>query len=276
MEYPQDKLFYGERRVENIPVAMIRPNPYQPRKSFSDESITELARSIRRYGLLQPIVVRKVRTGNYELIAGERRLRATKRAGYHTINALVYYAGEQDSAVMALIENLQRENLHFFDEAEAYRNLLIEHGITQEDLARKIGRNQSTVANKLRILRLSPAVRAAILANGLTERHARTLLRLPEESAQLALIERIRAESLSVKATEDLVERLLDREPEAAEPRKRMTAILRDSRLLINEIRKLVGQVAESGLHAEYDVRDVGEFLEVCVKVPKTAKENHA
>ena len=257
--------------VQSIPVQWIRPNPYQPRRNFSEKSIDDLARSIRRYGLMQPIVVRQIGPTQYELIAGERRLRATKRAGLGTIDAIVQSVGEQDSAVMALIENLQRENLHFFDEAEAFRNLLLEHGITQEELARRIGKNQSTVANKLRILKMAPKVREAIFSGHLTERHARTLLRVPDVSLQLQLIQTIRDAGLSVKATEELVERTLDKlyKEHEAPARKRMSGIIRDGRLLINSIRKIVEQVNTAGLPAKMQVRDTAELYEVIVFVPK-------
>ena len=266
-----DKNKYEGTRVEAIPTGLIRPNPYQPRRSFTEQGLDELARSIRRYGLLQPIVVRRTHQEYFELIAGERRLRATIRAGMPTINALVYAAGDQDSAVMALIENLQRENLHFFDEAEAYRNLLMEHGLTQEELARRIGRNQSTVANKLRVLKLAPSVKEGIVRGRLTKRHARTLLRIPEETVQLALIAQIRKESLSVKATEELVEQTLERADREAKGDgcKRMVGIFRDGRLLINGIRKLVDQVCETGLNAKYQMLDHGDNYEILVVVPK-------
>ena len=259
------------RSVEKIPIQLVRPNPYQPRRTFSEQSIEELSRSIKRYGLIQPIVVRKINPTHYELIAGERRLRASKRAGLLEIEAIVQRVGEQDSAVMALIENLQRENLHFFDEAEAYRNLLLEHGLTQEDLARKIGKNQSTVANKLRILRLAPEVKTSIMIHRLTERHARTLLRITDPSLQLKLIEQIRRENLSVKATEDLVEKILDKQYYEQEvPRKKkISGFVRDGRLLMNDIKKLVKQVSESGLPANYTVRDTGLSFEVMVTIPK-------
>ena len=259
------------RSIEKIPIHLVHPNPYQPRRTFSEQSIEELARSIARYGLIQPIVVRRINATHYELIAGERRLRASKRAGLSEIDAIIQRVGEQDSAVMALIENLQRENLHFFDEAEAYRNLLLEHGMTQEDLARKIGKNQSTVANKLRILKLTPAVKAAIMANRLTERHARTLLRIQDPRLQLQLIDQIRRESLSVKATEDLVERILDKQYYDQEHlhKKRISGFVRDGRLLMNDIKKLVKQVSDSGLPANYQVRDAGMCFEVMVTNPK-------
>lgn len=260
------------RTIQSIPVQWIRPNPYQPRRCFSDKSIDELARSIRRYGLMQPIVVRQTGPSQFELIAGERRLRAAKRAGLPCIDAVVNSVGERDCALMALIENMQRENLHFFDEAEAFRNLLVEHGITQEELARRIGKNQSTVANKLRILKMAPKVRAAIFRGRLTERHARTLLRIPDEKLQLQLIQTIREGSLSVKATEELVERTLDKlykDHEAPPARKRLSGIVRDGRLLINSIRKLVNQVNDGGLPARLHIRDTEERFEVMVQIPK-------
>ena len=212
------------------------------------------------------------RRDGYELIAGERRLRASKRAGFTHINAIVYDAGEQESAVIALIENLQRENLHFFDEAEAYRNLLIEHGLTQEDLARRIGKNQSTVANKLRILRLSTRVREAITQARLTERHARTLLRLGSEAEQLALIERIRAEGLSVKATEDVVEKILDKRDRANDEPSRSgktVGVLRDGRLVVNSVKMLVQQIIAGGFSASYQTKDRGDRIEISIVVHK-------
>lgn len=261
------------RMIQSIPVSCIRPNPYQPRRSFSEASINELARSIIRYGLIQPIAVRQIAHGQYELIAGERRLRATRKAGFATINAIVYSAGEQESAVLALIENLQRENLHFFDEAEAYKNLLMEHGLTQEELAQRIGKNQSTIANKLRILRLSQRVKDAICACRLTERHARTLLRIPDEEVQMRLIEQIRREGLSVKETEDLVEKILDKMSAAEEPCRKVITVFRDGRLLINGIKKMVEQVSSSGLKASYHLADTEESYEIHVSIPKITKK---
>ena len=158
-----------EDELTAIPVDAIRANPYQPRKYFSDESLAELANSIKLNGLLQPITVRQTGTGKYELIAGERRLRASKLAGLSEIKAIVVSnAIDQDIAMIALIENLQRENLHFFEEAEGYQSLIREHGFTQEQLAARLSKNQSTIANKLRILRLSRVVKAKLLEVNLT------------------------------------------------------------------------------------------------------------
>jgi len=274
MTHSEEKTQHSKKSVETIPIDSIRPNRYQPRQSFSAASIDELARSILRYGLIQPISVRQDGAGGYELIAGERRLRASKRAGLKTISAIIYAAGEEESAVIALIENLQRENLHFFDEAQAYQNLLLEHGLTQEELARRIGKNQSTVANKLRILRLSPRVRAAIAQGRLTERHARTLLRLPEEAMQLSLIEQIRTRSMSVKETEDAVEKILDRlfveeESRQASPKPRRVGILRDGRLVTNTIYKLMEQFTGCGFESTYQMKDKGTCFEISITVNK-------
>ena len=170
---------------EFIPVSAVYPNPYQPRKYFSQKSIQELADSIRQIGLLQPINVRRCGDGKYELIAGERRLRACKLAGLSYVKALITSTlSDQELASIAMIENLQRENLHFFEEAEGYQSLLREHGFTQEELAKKLSKNQSTIANKLRILKLTRNVKDKILTTGLSERHARALLRLHNEKAQ--------------------------------------------------------------------------------------------
>lgn len=256
--------------LEEIMVDAIRPNPYQPRRTFSEESIEELSRSISQYGLINPISVRKI--GNcYELIAGERRLRAVRKLGFTHIKALVVRAQDQDSAVIAMIENLQRENLHFLEEAEGYQKLIRNHGLTQDELAKKLGKNQSTVANRLRLLRLSPAVRQAIVAGKLTERHARSLLRIPDEAIQQKLITIIRNMKLSVAATEDLVQKTLDKmygcEPLEKNPKKIMR-IMRDSRLLVNSIKKFVESMQTSGLPANCDIKQQGETVEIHVVLP--------
>ena len=167
-----------EREVARIPIEAIRPNPYQPRCVFAQEALEELCASIKQYGLLQPISVRKAGNDAYELIAGERRLRACRMAGMTAIDAIVFSAYEQDSAVIAMMENLQRENLHYMEEAEGYQNLIRDHGLSQDELARRLGKNQSTIANKMRILKLPLTVKRMLLQYNLTERHARALLRL--------------------------------------------------------------------------------------------------
>ena len=152
-----------EREVARIPIEAIRPNPYQPRRVFAQEALEELCASIKQYGLLQPISVRKAGNDAYELIAGERRLRACRMAGLTAIDAIVFSAYEQDSAVIAMMENLQRENLHYMEEAEGYQNLIRDHGLSQDELARRLGKNQSTIANKMRILKLPLTVKRMLL-----------------------------------------------------------------------------------------------------------------
>jgi ParB family chromosome partitioning protein len=171
------------KNITYLSIDSVRPNPYQPRKQFGKGALEELCESIQQYGVIQPINVRKITNNNYELVAGERRLRAAIMAGLKEIPAIVININDNDSAVLALIENLQR-NLNYLEEAEGYSNLINEHGFTQEELAQKIGKSQSTVANKIRLLRLSPLVKKILSDNNLTERHARALLKLHDEQLQ--------------------------------------------------------------------------------------------
>ena len=179
------------KTVCQIPIHAIMPNPYQPRRSFDSESLEGLTESIKKYGVLQPITVRRLFSGEYELVAGERRLRASALAGMLKIPAIIANLNDSDSAVVALVENIQRENLSFMEEAEAYRNLLYQHGLTQEELALSIGKTQSSVANKIRLLKLSKLIREIIKDHRLSERHARALLRLKTEEEQLKALEKI-------------------------------------------------------------------------------------
>ena len=258
--------------LQMIPISQIRPNPYQPRKYFSDEAIRELSSSIRQIGLLQPINVRQIGPERYEVIAGERRLRASKLAGLTHIKAIVRNeAYDTDVAMIAMIENLQRENLHFFEEAEGYQNLIREHHFTQEDLARRLSKNQSTIANKLRILRLPRTVKEKIMLYGLTERHARALLRLHNEEAQMQLVERIREENLSVKATEDIVESELKKlygelPPEAGSNVIHMKC---NYQIYLNTIKKSLEKIKSLGVQTTFDYADQGDCYEVRIKIMK-------
>ena len=262
-----------QREVARIPIDSIRPNPYQPRRVFSQEALEELCQSIRQYGLLQPISVRKAGNDVYELIAGERRLRACRMAGMTTIDALVFSAYEQDSAVIAMMENLQRENLHYMEEAEGYQNLIRDHGLSQEELARRLGKNQSTIANKMRILKLPASVKALLLEHNLTERHARSLLRLHVEEMQIKIARVIVEQSLNVKATEELVERTISRiygiEKEERPAANKVSAFVRDTRLYINSIKTIVQQMQSAGLQPAYDAQETEKGLEIRLTIPK-------
>ncbi|MFZ5353906.1 MAG: nucleoid occlusion protein [Bacillota bacterium] len=256
--------------IVNLPIDSIAPNPYQPRKEFSSNAIEELSASIKEYGILQPINVRRIGRDSYELIAGERRLRASKLAGMNNIPAIVVEVVEQDSAVIALIENLQREDLNFMEEAEGYFNLIHDHGMTQEELAKKVGKKQSTIANKLRLLKLTPEIKSIILANGLTERHARALLKLPDEALQKKALAAVVKRSLNVKKTEELVDKLLDDIAAAKEdrPEKRIRGKI-NYNIYINTIKNTYKEILKTGYKVEYGQVDKGDYVEITLKVPK-------
>lgn len=263
-----------EREVARIPIDSIRPNPYQPRRVFSQEALEELCASIKQYGLLQPISVRKTGNDTFEIIAGERRLRASKMAGMKYIDAIIFSTYEQDSAVIAMMENLQRENLHYMEEAEGYQNLIRDHGLSQDELARRLGKNQSTIANKMRILKLPMPVKRMLLQYNLTERHARALLRLHDEEAQIKVIQIIVAQGLNVKATEDLVERTISRmygiaeEEESEKKPSRISGFVRDTRLFVNSIRTIVQQMTDAGLAPRFDASEQENGVDIHIWVP--------
>ena len=268
-----------EREVARIPIDTIRPNPYQPRRVFAQDALEELCASIKQYGLLQPISVRKLGSDSFELIAGERRLRACRMAGMKFIDAIIFSTYEQDSAVIAMMENLQRENLHYMEEAEGYQNLIRDHGLSQDELARRLGKNQSTIANKMRILKLPMAVKRMLLQYSLTERHARALLRLHDEEMQMHVIQIIVQQNLNVKATEDLVERTISRmygiekeEEEQSRTRpSKISGFVRDTRLFVNSLRTVVQEMADAGLNPKLESRDKEEGMEIKIWIPHPA-----
>lgn len=265
-----DKPSMSDAELCRIPLSDIKPNPNQPRKSFQEESIAELASSIKNYGLLQPITVRRTDGNAFELIAGERRLRACRMLGDTMIQAIVLEpSAEQDSAILAMIENLQRENLHFFEEAEGYLSLMKEYGFTQEMLAHKLGKNQSTIANKLRILKLPRNVRCSIVHGGLTERHARTLLRLHNEEIQLNLIKTIIKNNLSVRETEQMVESEIKRMYDGEPVSKKLAYLFRDYRIYINTIKKAVNQVKDAGVKAHCSVEEQDDSVNISIRLVK-------
>ncbi len=258
----------GLGRVLRLPVEAIAPNPAQPRQCFDEAALAELAESIARYGILQPLTVRRTEAG-YELVAGERRLRAARLAGLREVPCLLLAVSEEDSSVLALIENLQRRDLDFVEEASALARLIREHGLSQEEAARRLGRSQSAVANKLRLLRLSPATLTALREAGLTERHARALLRLETEEQRRTALERMRREGLSVAQTEALVDSLLAGPPA---PRRRTRLVARDGRLLLNALRHALDLAREAGLEAGCEETETEEAVTVTITVPKKSR----
>lgn len=257
--------------VREIPLGNIRANPFQPRREFSEDELLELAASIEAYGVLQPVLVRPVGS-NYELIAGERRVRACRLLHRATIPAMVRELSDQDVALLALLENLQRQDLSFWEEAEGYARLLGEFGLTQEELARRLGKSQSTIANKLRLLRLPDSIRNHISREILTERHARALLRLPNAASQERLARKIVAERLTVQQTEELVARTLSgREERALRPR--VVRVYKDIRLFLNSVRKAAGELEKAGLQVAVSTRESEDGWEVRVVIPKWRQE---
>lgn len=261
-----------ERSVMRIPLESIRANPYQPRRTFSETSIADLAESIRLHGLLSPLLVRRIGAERYELIAGERRLRALSMLGRTLADAIVLTAFDSDCALLALVENLQRENLHYLDEAEAYRAILNEHGVTQDKLARSLALSPSALANRLRLLKLSDAVREQLRETGLSERHARALLRLEREEDQLALVKEAHERRMSVKQLEERIGRMLH--SGSAPVRQHVSRTVRDNRILINAVLDTVKELRRIGVSADSRVEEREGAVDVIVTIRTKQNES--
>ena len=254
-------------RVRYIPINAVRPNPQQPRRSFDETALRELADSISAYGILQPLTVRD-RGGVYELVAGERRLRAARIAGLREVPCLIAEVGEKDAALLALIENLQRRDLDYMEEAAAIARLIRRYGLSQQQAAEKLGKSQPTIANKLRLLRLSAPVIDCLRQYGLTERHARTLLRLTDPEQQLAAARHIGKRGLNVAQTEQYIDRLTA-ENRTEPPRRRPTYIIKDVRLFLNSVERGVRLMQSAGVGAEVGRRDTEEEILLTIHIPK-------
>ena len=254
-------------RVRYIPINAVRPNPQQPRRSFDETALRELADSISAYGILQPLTVRD-RDGVYELVAGERRLRAARIAGLREVPCLIAEVGEEDAALLALIENLQRRDLDYMEEAAAIARLIRRYGLSQQQAAEKLGKSQPTIANKLRLLRLSAPVIDCLRQYGLTERHARTLLRLTDPEQQLAAARHIGKRGLNVAQTEQYIDRLTA-ENRTEPPRRRPTYIIKDVRLFLNSVERGVRLMQSAGVGAEVGRRDTEEEILLTIHIPK-------
>lgn len=256
-------------RVQYIPLGRIRPNPQQPRRSFDEEGLAELAASIRSCGILQPLTVRRAGEG-YELVAGERRLRAARIAGLREVPCLVAQVGEEDSALLALMENLQRRDLDCWEEAQAIARLISCYGLSQEEAARRLGRAQPTVANKLRLLRLPEDVRALLRENGLTERHARALLRLQDPEVQRRAAGDMVRRGMNVAQAEAYVEKLLQ-SAQVTPPRGRSTYIIKDVRLFLNSVDRGLHLMRQAGVDAGWNRQDTDREILLTIRIPKRA-----
>lgn len=255
-------------QVKEIPINEIQPSPFQPRLIFDDERLDELCQTIQSYGLIQPIVVRRVSQG-YELIAGERRWRAVQKLQLPTIPAIIRNMEHHEAASVALIENLQREGLSAIEEAHAYQKLLELHHITQENLAGRLGKSQSSIANKLRLLQLTDEGQQALFHRQITERHARALLTVKDSAYQIQILQEIIAQKLTVKQTEDRLKKklkLLDENTKTKKPRKNFS---RDTRIAMNTIRQSIQMVQESGLTVESLEEVHDQYVEVTIRIPR-------
>lgn len=253
-----------------LPVSSIQPNPVQPRKNFEDEGLAELAASIREYGILNPLTVR-LRGCRYELVAGERRLRAAKLAGLSEVPCMLLDVDMEDASLIALVENLQRRDLDFVEEANGISQLIKLFGMSQEEAARRIGKSQSAVANKLRLLKLPQEVLDKLLEHGLTERHGRALLRLDTPERQAQALEHVIDLGLNVAMTEAYIDALLaadKAEPESkAEPKR--TFIMKDVRVFMNTIMHGLDLMKQGGIAADLRRDETDSELILTISIPK-------
>ena len=253
--------------IEKIPIDHIIPNRFQPRTIFDDEKIEELSRTIHTHGIIQPIVVREFQQNTFEIIAGERRWRAMKKLGWDVVPAIVKDFNDTETASVALIENLQREELSPIEEAMAYGKLLELHHLTQEALAQRLGKGQSTVANKLRLLKLPQQVQDALLNKLITERHARSLIPLKDPKKQVKLLEEIILKGFNVKQTEDRVVKMLERLREKPKPKRK--AFSKDMRIAVNTIRQSLSMVSDNGINLDSEEEEFEEYYQFTIKIPK-------
>ncbi|MDB5055701.1 MAG: nucleoid occlusion protein [Bacilli bacterium] len=255
----------SNEEIKHVSIQDIVPSPYQPRTIFDEDRIDELCQTIKTHGVIQPIVVR-MRNGKHEIIAGERRWRAVTKLGFETIPAIVREFNDAQAASIALIENLQREGLTAIEESIAYQRLMELHHLTQESLAQRLGKSQSTIANKIRLLQLCEEVKQALMERKITERHARALLSLDTEELQIKVLRDIISKELNVKQTEA---RVLFFNENAKIKKQRRVSFSKDVRLAVNTIRQSVEMVTSSGLKIDTNEIDYEDYYEIVIKIPK-------
>ncbi|KGR75448.1 nucleoid occlusion protein [Ureibacillus sinduriensis] len=256
--------------VVKIPIDKIIPNRFQPRTVFDEEKIEELSRTIHTHGVIQPIVIRHFEGERYEIIAGERRYRAMKKLNWTEVPAIVRDLSDKETASIALIENLQREELTAIEEALAYQQLLELHSLTQEALAQRLGKGQSTVANKLRLLKLPQFVQEAILKREITERHARAMISLKDEELQARLVALIKEYDWNVRQLEEYIQQMNEPKEESAKKEKpKRKAISKDIRIALNTIKQSLSMVTKSGINVNTEEEDTEEYYQITVRIPK-------
>ncbi len=255
--------------VVQLKVDDIVPNEFQPRTKFDDEKIKELAQTLQTHGMIQPIVVRKKNDDKYEVIAGERRLRAAKLLGWETISAIVRNLTDRETASVALIENIQREELSVIEEAQAYQQLIKMHSLTQEALAQRLGKSQSTIANRLRLLSLPDEIKQGLIDRVITERHARALIKLKEADLQLKFYQKIIEQQLNVRETDEMIKQFLEKGQAEKKQRPKRKFISKDIRIATNTIRRSLKMIQDSGIKVETEEEDFEDYYQITIKVPK-------
>ena len=267
MAFLRKKGIFESSRVLSVPVGAIVPNPNQPRKTFEEDGLQELADSIQENGILQPLSVRR-REGGYELVSGERRLRAARLCGLREVPCILLSVDEQASSLLALVENLQRRDLDFWEEAEALDKLIRTYHLSQEEAARRVGKSQPAVANKLRLLKLSPTILQKLRGARLTERHARALLRLDGEAAQMAALEYMIAQGLNVAQTDAYIDALLS-PPEPKPHKRKPTYIIKDVRLFLNTVTRGLSIMKTAGVDARCKREETDRSILLTIEIPK-------
>ena len=266
-------------KVVDIPIRQIRPNQSQPRKTFKDEDLNSLASSIEENGILQPLTVRRLNLQEYELVAGERRLRAAVIAGLKRVPCIVIKCTDRESAIFALLENLQRSDLGMFEEARGISRLIRKYNLTQEETAIKLGKKQNTVANKLRLLKLSMEEQDIINQAGLSERHARAFLRISDESLRKEALSKVISDGLNISQTEELVDNIVSGScVEVDDKQKKKRIVIKDVRIFINTINKAVDTMRLAGINAVSKRAENDDYIEYTVRIPKntSAKKEKA
>lgn len=256
--------------VIRIATEKLLPNPYQPRKQFKSEDLLSLADSIKENGVLQPLLARRINNSDYfEIIAGERRLRASILANMPTVPCLIVDCDYEESAIYSILENIQRADLSFFEEAQAISHMQNHFGLTQEEISKRLGKSQSALSNKLRLLKLPADVRYYIEKEGLTERHARALLKCTTEKQMWTTLNVIKERHLNVEQTEAYIDSLIDKK---VKPHKNVVKIFKDVRIFVNTVNKAINTMKEAGIPAESNKTETDDYIEFYVKIPKNAQ----
>lgn len=259
-------------QIVQIPTEKLLPNPYQPRKQFKSEDMLSLADSIKENGVLQPLLCRQINNSDYyEIVAGERRLRASILANLQTVPCLIIDCDYEQSAVFSILENIQRSDLDFFEEAQALSQLINHFGMTQEQIGRRLGKSQSALSNKLRLLRLPVDVRYFIEKEGLTERHARALLKLETEKDIWTTLRAVQERKLNVEQTEDFIAALTGKK---VKHRQNVVKIFKDIRIFVNTVNKAIETMKEAGINASSDKTETDDYIEFRVRIPKEARDS--